>query len=90
MQYSDDGKILKVGRSPEVSWSLPHLPPPLTVFSAGAETYYFKFQGGGILTGGAYSQVGHTHRWGICPTCFETGGAYAMHPLPHGCARLCL
>ena len=47
--FLKDGKILKVGRSPEVPWSLPHL-PPLTAFSAGAETYYFKFQGG------AYSQ----------------------------------
>ena len=43
--------ILKVGRSREVSWILPHLPPPLTAFSAGAETYYFKFKG-------AYSQEG--------------------------------
>ena len=38
-------KILNVGRSPEVSWCLPHL-PPLTAF--------FKFQGG-ILRGGAYA-----------------------------------
>ena len=51
--FSEYRKILKVGRSPEVSLSLPHL-PPLTAFSAGAETYYFKFQGG-ILSGGAYA-----------------------------------
>ena len=48
-----------------MSWSL----LPWQVFSAGAETYYFKFQGE------------HTHRLGICPTCFETGGAYA-HSAP--------
>ena len=41
----EDGKILKSGRLPEVSWCLPHLPTK-TAFSAGAETYYFKFQVG--------------------------------------------
>ena len=50
--FLEDGKILKVGRSPEVSLSLPHLPPPSQLFSAGAETYYFKFE---------YAQVGHMH-----------------------------
>ena len=25
-----------------MSWSLPHLPPPDSFFSAGTETYYFK------------------------------------------------
>ena len=59
--FSEDVKILKVGRSPEVSFSLPHL-LPLTAFFSWGRNIQFKFQGG------------HMHRWG---TCFETGGAYA-------------
>ena len=27
-EFWEDGKILKLWRSPEVSWRLPHLPPP--------------------------------------------------------------
>ena len=38
-------------------------------FSRGRKKYYFKFQ------------WGHMHRWGICPTSFETGVAYA-HSAP--------
>ena len=73
--FSESRKILKVWRSPEVSLSLPHLPPPDSFFSAGAETYYFKFQGGGILSGEAYA-----------PPVLKQGGH--MHTVPHSCARL--
>jgi hypothetical protein len=44
-KFLEHGKILKVGRSPELSWRLLHL-PSWQLFSAGAETYYFKFQVG--------------------------------------------
>jgi hypothetical protein len=33
--FSEDGKILKVERLPEVSWSLPHLLPLTAFFSWG-------------------------------------------------------
>ena len=52
--------------------SAPSAPPPGQFFSAGAETYYFKFQGGGILTGGEYA-----------PPVFKQH----MHPLPQNCAH---
>ena len=55
--------------------ALPHL-PPLTAFFAGAETYYYKFKGGGgILRGGAYAAS--VLKQGV-----------HMHPLPYGSARL--
>ena len=59
-----------------MSWRLPHLPPPLTDFSAGAETYYLNFRRG-ILRDGAYA-----------PPVLKQG--VNMHPLPHGSASLCL
>ena len=34
-EFSEDGKILKVGRSPEVSWRLPHLASLTAFFSRG-------------------------------------------------------
>ena len=73
-EFSEEGKILKVGRSPEVSWRMPHLPPPLTAFSAVAETYNLNFRGG-IRRGGAYT-----------PPVLKQG--VHMHTLPHHCARL--
>jgi hypothetical protein len=57
--------MLKVGRSPEVPWSLPHL-PPLTAFFSWDRNILFQISGGGILS-----------EMGICPLCFYTGGAYA-------------
>ena len=74
--FLEDGKILKVGRSPEVPWSLPHLPPLSAFFSWGRN---ILFQ----ISGGAYSQGGH-----MPPLFFKQGGH--MHTVPHGCARLCL
>ena len=50
--FLEDGEILKVGRSPEVPWSLPNLPPPTAFFSWGRN---ILFQ----ISGGAYSQGGH-------------------------------
>jgi hypothetical protein len=46
--FLEDGKILKVERSPEVPWSLPHL-PPLTAFFSWGRNILFK------ISGGAYS-----------------------------------
>ena len=61
-EFSEDGKILKVGRSPEVSWRLPHLASLTAFFSRGGN---------------------------ICPTCFETGDAYAHCPTaPHATGQL--
>ena len=48
--FLEDGKILKVGRSPEEPWSLPHL-PPLTAFFSWGRNILFQISGGG-----AYSQ----------------------------------
>jgi hypothetical protein len=45
--FSEDRKILKVGSLPEVSWSLPHLPPLTTFFSWG-RNILFQISGGGI------------------------------------------
>ena len=42
--FSEDGKILKVGRSPDVSLSLPHLPSLTTFFSWG-RNILFKISG---------------------------------------------
>ena len=63
--FLEDGKILKVGRSPEVPWSLPHLPPVTAFFSWGRN---ILFQ----ISGGAYSQGGH-----MPPLFWNRGGAYA-------------
>ena len=71
--FSEDGKIFKVGRSPKVYQSLPHLPPLTAFFSRGSN---ILFQ----ISGGAYSQVGHM------PPLFQNRGD--MHIMPHGCARL--
>ena len=43
--FLEDGKILKVGRSPEVPWSLPHL-PPLTAFFSWGRNILFQISGG--------------------------------------------
>ena len=64
MYFRRTGKYLKQGGHQSFLESAPSAPPD-SFFSAGAETYYFKFQGG------------HTLRGGICPPCFDTGGAYA-------------
>ena len=68
--FLQDGKILKVGRSLEVPWSLPRL-PPLTAFFSWGRNILFQISGGGI-----------------CPSCFETGGAYA-HCAPRLRTPLC-
>ena len=44
-EFSEDGKILKVGRSPEVSWRLPHL-SPLTAFFCRGKNILFQISGG--------------------------------------------
>ena len=67
-EFSEDGKILKVGRSPEVSWRLPHLPPPPDIFFSRGRNILFH------ISGGAYLEVGHMPylfwNWGcICTIC---------------------
>ena len=59
--YAESGKILKVGRSLEVSLRL----PTLTAFFSRGRNILFQILGGGI------------HRGGAWPTFFETGDAYA-------------
>ena len=73
--FSEDGKILKVGRSPKVSLSLPHLPPPPDSFFQLGQKHTISNFRGGILTGGAYASP--VLKKGV-----------HMHTLPHGCARL--
>ena len=69
-KFSEDGKKLKVGRSPDVSLSLLHLPPPpLTDFFSWGRNILYQ------ISGRAYAQLG------LCPTFFETGGPYA-HSAP--------
>jgi hypothetical protein len=41
----EDGKILKVGRSTEMSWRLLHL-PPLTAFFSRGRNILFQISGG--------------------------------------------
>ena len=48
--FLEDGKILKVGRSPEVPWSLPHLPPLTAFFSWGRNILFQIWNRGGICT----------------------------------------
>jgi hypothetical protein len=43
--FSEDRKILKIGRSPEVALSLPYL-PPLTAFFSWGRNILFQISGG--------------------------------------------
>ena len=54
-EFSEDGKILKVGRSPEVSWRQSHLAPLTAFFSRGGNILFQISGGGGRLRGGAYA-----------------------------------
>ena len=72
MYFWRTGKYLKLGGHRRCLGVCPICPPPWQLFSAGAETYYFKFRGG-ILTGGAYA-----------PPVLKQG--VHMHTMLHGCA----
>ena len=73
----EDGKILKVGRSQEVPWSLPHLPPPpWQLFQLGQKHTISNFRGG-ILSGGAYAPP-VLKQGGICTLCPTAAHASAL------------
>ena len=64
MYFWRTGKYLKKGGHQRCLGVCPICPPPDSFFQQGQKHTISNFRGG-ILTGG------------ICPTCFETGGAYA-------------